>query len=106
MRDRGLAAWVLSFFLLGIIVFHTGCSKDELLTATEGVFYTGTFSNGGCEWIIRLGNQQFQPQNLPLEFQIDGLDVSVTYRLVRSKADCPNPQNYSGLIHLHKIRQI
>ncbi|HXH17477.1 MAG TPA: hypothetical protein VNJ07_00210 [Chitinophagales bacterium] len=97
--------------LLPIVLFcclgaNEGCKKEELLTASGAVIYTGTFSSGGCEWIIRIGTALYQPDNLPSAFMVDGLTVEVTYRLVRTKTDCPNPGNYAGVIHLNRIRQI
>jgi len=83
-----------------------GCSKDALETKYATVVYTGTFANGGCEWAISIDSDLFQPRNLPAEFQTDGLNVQVTYRLVQTTAECPNAQNYGGLIHLNRIKRV
>ena len=93
------------FILLGIIAVNQSCSKDELITAPGVVVNNGSFASGGCEWIIIIGPQQFKPDNLPVQCeQVDS--VEVTYRLVRSTVDCPPTQNYSGVIHLHRIRSL
>jgi len=89
--------------------FIHGCSKEELLTARGWVIDSGPFSNGGCEWIIVTTTERFQPDNLPDTFKIplvDSLPVEFTYRLVRSAVDCPPAQNYSGVIHLTRIKKI
>ncbi|MDZ4847072.1 MAG: hypothetical protein SH857_16185 [Chitinophagales bacterium] len=81
-----------------------GCSKDELLSSYGHVRYTGAFASGGCEWIIEVPAGRYEPRNLPVDFQIDGLNVYVTYRVVQATANCPNAQNYQGLIHLNRIK--
>lgn len=81
-----------------------GCSKDELLTSYGTVIDTGSFASGGCEWAIQLSTGYYEPRNLPVEFQVNGLNVQVTYRIVQPIANCPNAQNYQGLIHLNRIK--
>ncbi len=105
MRKTG---WQFGFFLTIVffIFSQTGCSKDKLPRSTGTIINTGTFATGGCEWIIVIGAAQYQPRNLPTSFRVNGLEVELTYRLVQSLAECPNPQNYSGLIHVNNIRTI
>lgn len=93
------------FFIILFIILNQGCSKDELTTARGVVFNNGTYASGGCEWIIIIGQQQYKPDNLPLQCQ-QADTVEVTYRLVRTTVDCPPTQNYAGEIHLHRIRSI
>lgn len=91
---------------VSVTLFTNGCSKEELLTSYGTVVYTGTFSSGGCEWLLQLSNGRYEPHNLPAEFQIDGLNVNVTYRVMQQTANCPNAQILGGLIHLNRIKKV
>lgn len=108
MRVTGSPAFIIPalFFLVTAI---QSCSKDELTTSAGFIINTGSFSSGGCEWIIVTGSDRFQPDNLPDAFKqpaVDSLPVEITYRVVDRTANCPLPQNYSGLIHLNRIKLI
>ena len=96
----------LLLLLLFGMMMPAGCSKDELTTEFATVINTGSFSSGGCEWIIQFTSGLYQPRNLPVDFQTDGLPVEVTYSIVQATADCPMPQNYKGRIHIHRIKRI
>lgn len=103
-QKRTTALSVRLIFLLLALVSISGCSKDELLTGYATVVDTGSFSSGGCEWAVVFIDGYYQPRNLPPDFQVDGLNVFVTYRIVQNTADCPNAQNYKGRIHINRIK--
>ncbi len=97
---------IIVLFLFIIVTANTGCSKDELLTARGSVEDSGPLSAGFCGWVIAVGSDNYQPDNLPLDFQVDGLAVEITYRIVRTPADCPQTHNYTAVIHLNRIERI
>lgn len=95
-----------AFFLFVTVAANSGCSKEELLTVRGSVEDSGPFSAGFCGWVIATGSDNYQPDNLPPDFQVDGLAVEITYRIVRTPADCPQTHNYTAVIHLNRIRRI
>lgn len=83
----------------------SGCSKDELLVADATVVDTGPFATGGCELAILTNTGYYEPHNLPADpqFRSDGAKIRITYRVLQNTADCPNAQNFQGLIHLNRV---
>jgi len=101
-----IVSTLLVFFLFASVMVNQGCSKDELITARGIVEDSGPLSAGFCGWVITIGLDSYQPDNLPLDFQVDGLPVEITYRIVRTPADCPQTHNYTAVIHLNRIKRI
>lgn len=99
-------AFFVAVFFTVLLLMMGGCGKDELLKANGEIFNTGSFSSGGCEWVIRIGAEIYQPRNLPASFRTDGMLVEITYRVISPVAECPVPQNFKGRIHLNRIAQI
>ncbi len=88
------------------LLSFAGCSDDELPVAPGIVVYTGNFSSGGCEWMIDIYNELYQPKNLPVQFQVDSMHVMVTYRILSRDTECPNSQNHAGIININQINPI
>lgn len=91
------------FLLAASLVAVSGCSKDELDVVDATVVDTGPFATGGCELAILTNTGYYEPHNLPAQFQSDGLKIRITYRVLQNTANCPNAQNFQGLIHLNRV---
>lgn len=89
-----------------ITTVSTGCSDDELLQAVGIVRDSGSFATGGCDWVIEINNDLFEPRILPAEFKIDGLTIELKYRFIRTEVNCPVSTNFAGMIHINKIRKL
>ena len=107
MSKRKIASLIKGLLLsLLIVVVAPGCSDEELLEAVGIVRDTGSFSSGGCEWVIEINNEFFEPRILPAEFQVDGLTVDLKYKYEGTEVNCPVKQDFAGSIHINKIRKL
>lgn len=101
-----IKATVLSSILLGSILLSPSCKKPELETGTGTVAYYGDFDQGGCGWVIEIGPQAFQGQNIPTDYLVDQLNVELTYRPLKGTPDCVLNTDVNGRIYVHKISAI
>lgn len=101
-----LKATALSTLLLGCVVLSPSCKKTEFDTNLGVVAYYGDFDQGGCGWVIEIGSQAFQGQNLPADYLVDQLSVEVTYRPLKGTPDCVLNTDVNGKIYIHKIKTI
>ncbi|GIV33604.1 MAG: hypothetical protein KatS3mg031_1139 [Chitinophagales bacterium] len=98
--------WLVFCKSVLLFVLLAGCSDDALPEAQGLVVYTGSFASGGCEWIIVIHNEAYEPRNLPVQFQTDSMQVMLTYRIWSRDVSCPNAGKYAGIIHIHQIAPI
>lgn len=101
---RKLAKLSVLFFMM--VMVSNSCKKEEQETGTGYVLNSGSYQNGGCEWIIELNLRLYKPRNLPSQFQVDSLPVSATFTVISEKVDCPTNLGFSGTINLNKISPI
>lgn len=97
---------VLSSLLVGSVLLSPSCKKTELETGLGTVAYYGDFDQGGCGWVIEIGTQAFQGQNIPADFLVDQLTVELTYRPLKGTPDCVLNTDVNGKIYVHKIEAI
>ena len=97
---------LLLFVACGFLFIEFGCSKDRLPREVGFITDTGSYSNGGCEFIFETPSKKFKPRNLPQAFRVDGLAVIVTYSIHDAVVDCPNPAGFSGTIQIHQIEKL
>ena len=94
----------LTLLVAVVIISAAGCKKEEFTTRTGYIINSGEFVDGGCGWILSVSAElQYQPNNLPLQYQQDSLAVLVTYKDLNSRPDCPSPANIEDKIYIHKI---
>ncbi len=90
--------------LVTMLIAITGCKKDPFVVRTGYVVWSGEFIDGGCGWLINFNpDLQYQPRNMPENFEVDSLLVVVTYRDLKDRPDCLNRSDVDGQIYVHKI---
>ena len=97
---------VLSAFLMGSVVFSPGCKKSEFDTSLGTVAYYGDYDQGGCGWVIEIGTQAFEGQNIPADYLVDQLPVKLTYKPIQGTPDCVLNTDVNGKIYVHKIEPV
>lgn len=53
---------------------------------------------------MRIGSEDYKPINLPVEFEVDDLEVTITYKILKNKGDCDVP-NSIRQIDIKKIAE-
>lgn len=101
---KSIKGVLLALVITGISI--AGCDKEELLQATGMVVYYGDFASGGCGWVIEIGAEAFETQNLPDALLVDSLPVDITYKVLQNAPDCRNRTDVNGIIYVHKVETI
>ena len=99
MKKIGL----LILLFLSFVVYFTSCIKDEYVQKEGYVIYTDTYDNGGCGFVIQFPEIALQPQNLPSEYEIDSLHITINYERIQNVPYCSHASNIEGVIYIHKI---
>ncbi len=83
---------------LMIILLWTACAEEEkpLLETHALVRNLGNTAQGGCGWAIQIGNQFYKADQLPDQFLVDDLPVSIQYNLQDGLYQCGNTSPESG----------
>lgn len=80
----------LILLLTGLIVYFISCkpenNNDTYYFAT--VVWSGDIQVDGCGWLINMQDSTYKPTNLPSEYQIDNLEVSMIYKLLETSFYC------------------
>ncbi len=93
-----------------------GCEKDEkipeeAITKKAKVFYDRAIDSCGNVYMIEIVNKNndflewYKPNNLPKSYQVDGINVEITYTLTGKYHNC----GFGGkakIINIHKIKKI
>ncbi len=91
-----------------------GCEKEEkipeeAITKKAKVFYDKAIDSCGDVYMIEIKNNKFpdwyKPNNLPKGYQIDGINVEITYTLTDEYYNC----GFGGkkaIINIHKIKRL
>ena len=98
-------------FSLLLITFLTSnsCRKEDSAVAT--IEDSGSIATDGCGWMVKIGDITYHPDNLPEQYQVNNLSVSIKYRLYHSNWGCgmtvvpgtPTSNNSNNTIHLYSI---
>lgn len=90
--------------ILGLVfLFLVSCNSDDELEITKAtIIDSGNPALDGCGWLVRTPSEDYKPVNLPVEFEVDGLTVTVTYMILKEKGDCDAP-NSIRQINIKKI---
>lgn len=103
---KAFRSYIIPSILLGSILLSPSCKKEEFENTLGTVAYYGDFDQGGCGWVIEIGTQAFQGQNLPAEYLEDQLNVELTYKPLQGTPDCVLNTDVNGKIYIHKIKAI
>jgi len=82
------------FLLLSVVfIFFCKCKEDNSGSNNIDLFNKGLIlysdpATDGCGWLIFSEETTYKPVNLPLDFQIDSLEVLFTYTNLGTKPDC------------------
>lgn len=91
---------------VAMLLAVSGCKKEPFTVRTGYVVWSGDFVDGGCGWLISFhADLQYQPRNMPTDFEVDSLPVIVTYRDLKDRPDCLNRTDVDGQIYVHKIER-
>jgi hypothetical protein len=102
---------IIGLTLLFTIVF--GCKKENTSSNTKAktpvagnamIVNTGLVAADGCGFLIKIDSKYYHADNLPEQFQKDGLNVNIDYSSSTSKFQCStNPNNLIPVIYLNSI---
>jgi hypothetical protein len=99
-------------FSLLLITFlaSNSCRKENSTIAT--IIDEGSIASDGCGWMVKIGDSTYHPDNLPEQYQVNNLSVSIKYRLYHSNWSCGmlmfnilTPNNRNNTIHLYSINK-
>jgi hypothetical protein len=101
------AALLLLTLLTGI-----SCKKNlyynippDSLEGTGTLRNTGVPALDGCGWILKIGDTDYSPDNLPMDFKINNINVKVIYTVSDTKMICGNIAIGPNFIHLYDIKR-
>lgn len=105
---RFFSTQLLSIGLVAGILSLTGtsCDKTEFEQSQGVVSYFGDFDQGGCGWVILIDQDAYQGRNLPADFMVDDLPVSLTYKILENTPDCLQRTDVDGMIYIHEIQAL
>ena len=82
-------------YLLILLSFIMSCSKEAFdnngldgLEAYATIVDAGVGAADGCGWMLQINDEYVHPENLPIEFQENGLDVYICYSLRNDSFYC------------------
>lgn len=91
---------------IGLITFLISCkpenNNDTYYYGT--VIWSGNFEVDGCGWLISMQDSIYKPTNLPSEYQIDNLEVSMIYKLLETTFYCDSQAKDFKNIEVLSIR--
>ncbi len=105
---------IILFSALALLLSATiGCEKEtipkEAITQEAKIFFDGAIDSCGGVYMIQIKSNKFpkwyKPNNLPKEYQIDGINVQITYTLTNEFYQC----GFGGkkeIINIHKIKRL
>lgn len=73
-------------FLLVMWLSLFSCDKAD---KGRGIIYDyGEPAVDGCGWVIEINQLVYKPLELPNAYQVDGLEVEITYKILSTKSNC------------------
>lgn len=94
-----------ALLLISIFIIIASCSSDSEFDKNTGTIYdSGNPALDGCGWLVTIGSKNYKPVNLPVEFEVDGLEVTLTYKTLKEKGDCYVPNSITQ-INIKKIAE-
>ena len=86
------------------------CTCKKEYSATAIILDEGNIAADGCGWMIKVNNNIYHPDNLPEQYQVNNLTVSIKYRLLNSHWSCgltptSAQSDSSNTIHLSSINK-
>jgi hypothetical protein len=102
---------IIFSLLLVTFLISNSCRKEDAAIAT--IIDEGSIASDGCGWMVKIGDSTYHPDNLPEQYQVNNLSVSIKYRLYHSSWSCNRiilfntltSNNSNNTIHLYSIRK-
>jgi hypothetical protein len=92
--------------LFGLLFTSCSASISESDLRAQVVF-TGSEAADGCGWLIQVSEDLiYKPEDLDEKFKVDGLEVSVSFKLLASSYTCGFPSPSSPKFQNIKISKI
>ena len=85
MKTKGI---VLTVSLLAMVLYACAEEEGPLIEAEAMVVDTGSPAVDGCGWLIKIGEEYYKPENLAEKYQVDDLEVSISYFLSGGVYSC------------------
>ncbi len=92
-------------FLIILYTFFlfSACKKEEELE--NGIVKDfGSVSLDGCGWAVEILSNIYKPIELPIEYQVNNLNVKIKYTILNSKTNCGWAQDVYDEIEIHEIK--
>lgn len=79
----------LSISLILLVVPFSACKKDRICSTEKDavIHWSGEPELDGCDWQVLIDNTPYHPENLPVNFKIEGLKVKVKYTIKEKQND-------------------
>lgn len=65
-----------------------GCKKEEIQPQPGTIYYTGTYQEDRCEYVLQIGFDRFFPRNLPDAYKQDTVYVLISIHKLDDYAFC------------------
>ncbi|MBS7565198.1 hypothetical protein KHS38_12365 [Mucilaginibacter sp. Bleaf8] len=109
MKRKTLLPLLCFTLVLSLVAYS--CKKDNCeekhkydnAETTATIIDTGSPALDGCGWLIKIGDTTYAPDNLPENFQLDNIQVKITYK--ESDATFRCGAGAIKYIHLYDIRR-
>lgn len=73
-----------------LLIMASACKKNQTRYDPFTVVWRGATDSGGCGFVLVSSTKTFSPNNLPLEFNIDSMEVLVDLRFANGLFVCNN----------------
>jgi hypothetical protein len=98
--------------LFSICLLNLSCKKNlyynmppNSIENTATIINAGSPAADGCGWLLRVGTTNYSPDNLPEQFKINNVQVTIIYTVSDAKMPCGFNANGPNFIHLHDIKR-
>lgn len=103
----------MRFSVFVFLLLLPACSKDRSCETckTGAAFVNATIIDGGpvqtdgCDWLVRIGNENYRADNLDASFKQDGLAVNICYENTGEEYVCGIGALHIPVIHLLEIKR-
>lgn len=80
-----------------------GCKEDEIQLQPGVIYYSGSYQEDRCEYLLKIKNKDFFPRNLPVSFQSDSVGVLVSIQKLDDYTFCGLGVKPLQIVHIRDI---
>ncbi len=103
----------MKYAILSLLIFSVACMKNhscisepDVKSSNAKVYYSGPEAADGCGWVIEINSTSYRPTTeLPTEFQVNELSVTVSYKLTNDNYPCFKSANGIKQIQITSIKK-